>query len=85
MGLTIRQVIVAEGGRSWTCRLGPTYRSMDLNARKVVDEPWGERDRMARWRVFRGQEYLVCDEAKPDWPARLFSDEGLFMVDNPLY
>jgi hypothetical protein len=52
------------------------------NRRKLVTNPWTCKDKMARFRVFRGERYLMCDEAKDDWPARFFGEDGLFVVDN---
>ena len=82
---TANQVVDPTIKGGWTCGLGPTYRSIEENRRKMVTNPWTTKDTMARWRGYRGQRYLMCVEAAPDLPARFFDEHGIFMVDNALY
>jgi hypothetical protein len=79
---TSNQVVDPTISGGWTCRLGSTYRSIEANRREMKANPWSNKDKMTRWRVFRGESYLMCDEAEGNWPTRFFRNDGLFVVDN---
>jgi hypothetical protein len=67
---------------SWTCGIGPTYRSMEANRRLLAATPWTCEDRMTRWWALRSERYLVCGEALSDFPARPVPNDDIFMVYN---
>lgn len=80
---TINQVVPDPGGVVG-CRnrhLGAIYRSMDDNRRRVVQDPWGTKDRMATWCGLRGVNYTICFETKFVRPGFVEDRNGVFLFD----